>query len=276
VTPLPVRGPEVRRLDLPLPPGPMPLLRGARPLKRWRYVGVFDRELMLCVGDARVGVARRRWWAVAEPDGTLSERTTASRGGIRLEAGRVLVDAGEVRIDLELEESDGVEVVSPSGRQYIWTRKQAGARARGTVTLAGRERRVDCEAFVDESAGYHERHTAWRWSAGRGRGAGGERIAWNLVTGVHDSPESSERTLWIDGRPREVGPVRFTDDLSRVAFAEGGALEFEEWCAREEHTNGVLFSNDYRQPFGTFGGELPGGLHLAEGWGVVEEHDVRW
>jgi hypothetical protein len=32
----------------------------------------------------------------------------------------------------------------------------------------------------------------------------------------------------------------------------------------------------YRQPFGTFSGRLPGGLELAAGYGVMEEHDVRW
>ena len=32
----------------------------------------------------------------------------------------------------------------------------------------------------------------------------------------------------------------------------------------------------YRQPFGTFAGELPGGLELAEGYGVMEDHDVHW
>jgi hypothetical protein len=32
----------------------------------------------------------------------------------------------------------------------------------------------------------------------------------------------------------------------------------------------------YRQPFGTFTGELPGGLRLADGYGVMEEHEVWW
>ena len=40
---------------------------------------------MLCVGDARIGPVPQRWWAVAEPDGTLRERTTIGRGGIDLE-----------------------------------------------------------------------------------------------------------------------------------------------------------------------------------------------
>jgi hypothetical protein len=32
----------------------------------------------------------------------------------------------------------------------------------------------------------------------------------------------------------------------------------------------------YRQPFGTFSGELPGALQLSEGWGVMEDHEVWW
>jgi len=124
---------------------------------------------------------------------------------------------------------------------------------------------------VDDSAGYHERHTVWRWSAGIGRSADGRAVAWNLVAGVHDAPESSERTVWVDGEPAEVGPVAFADDLSRV-----GGLEFTPWCAREDHTRRPLFRSDYIQPFGSFAGELPGGLRLASGHGVMEWHDVRW
>ena len=32
----------------------------------------------------------------------------------------------------------------------------------------------------------------------------------------------------------------------------------------------------YRHPFGTFEGELAGGLRLTEGYGVMEEHEVWW
>ena len=74
---LPRRGSAVRELDLPLPPTllgvdpgrwAMPLARRGRPLKRWRYVGVFGPELMLCAGDARIGPVRQRWWAMVERD----------------------------------------------------------------------------------------------------------------------------------------------------------------------------------------------------------------
>jgi len=40
--------------------------------------------------------------------------------------------------------------------------------------------------------------------------------------------------------------------------------------------NLLIFRSDYRQPFGTFSGELPGGPRLSEGYGVMESHDVRW
>jgi hypothetical protein len=268
---LPVRGAAVRELGLPLPPGSMPLLRRGRPLKRWRWVGVFSPELILCVGDASVGPFAQRWWALAEPDGTLRTRTTAAAGGVALGPGRVEVETREVRFQLELDESDGVEVASPSGRHWIWTRKQADVPARGMVSVDGDERELDCRAVIDDSAGYHERHTSWRWSCGVGRDGDGRRLAWNLVSGIHDGRETSERTVWVGGEPHEVGPVDFAADLSRV-----GGLRFREWCAREENTNRLLFRNRYRQPFGTFEGELPGGLRLADGLGVMEEHEAHW
>ena len=106
--------------------------------------------------------------------------------------------------------------------------------------------------------------------------SGGERLAWNLVTGVHDLPQASERTLWIDGEPSELAPVTFADGLSSIEFTDGAALDFSEWSAREERMNMLLLRSTYRQPFGTFAGELPGGMRLAEGYGVMEEHDVYW
>jgi hypothetical protein len=252
---LPVRGAAVRSLELPLPPGRMPLVRDRRPLKRWRYVAVYSPELILCVGHARVAGLSQRWWAVALPDGSLFEGVRA--GGV---------------ISLWVEEGPGVEVVSAHGRSYIWTRKQAGIAVRGQVRVAGRTLSFEGPfGFVDESAGYHARRTSWRWSAGIGRASDGRAVAWNLVDGVHDSPLGSERTVWIDGSPREVEPVEFAPDLSRV-----GDLRLGQWSAREDHTNRLLVRSDYRQPFGSFSGALPGGIELESGYGVMEWHDARW
>jgi hypothetical protein len=243
-----------------------------RPLKRWRYVGVYGPELQVCVGDARIGPAAVRWWAVAEPGVPLRE----GRRGIRLVPGSVAVADGGVEIAIEVDEGDPVETATGYGRTFAWTAKQADVPARGTVRIDGRELEVDARAVVDVSAGYHPRHTKWMWSAGVGRLEDGRSAGWNLVTGIHDSPAASERTLWIDGAPAEVDAVEFEARLEGIRFAGGERLGFHEWTAREDRTNLLLMRSFYRQPFGTFEGTLPGGLRLAEGYGVMEEHEVWW
>jgi hypothetical protein len=255
----------------------MPAWRAGRPLKRWRYVGVFTPQLLLCVGDARIGPVPQRWWAIALPGGELRERTTFRRRGIEVRPSSVRVAAGETRIDLRLGSPADVEVASSAGGgAYAWTRKRACVPVRGTVETGGQRYPIDGDhGFVDESAGYHPRHTAWRWSAGVGGLDDGRAVGWNLVTGLHDDPEVSERTVWIDGEPTAVGPVSFAADLSEISSGDG-VLRFEEWSAREHSTNALVLRSRYRQPFGTFSGTLPGGLRLTEGHGVMESHDARW
>jgi hypothetical protein len=260
---LPIRG-DALDIGLPIPPARMPATHRRRPLKRWRYVGVYRPDVMLCVGDARVAGIRQRWWAAALPDGSLFE----GRRGVRVEPGRVRARGV---LDLELSRPAGVQVVSPHGRSYVWTLKLAPVRVRGSVTVGGRVFELDGDdGFVDESAGYHDRHTSWRWSAGIGRTEDGRAAAWNLTDGVHDGV-ASERTVWLDGEAGEVPPQEFAADLSRV-----GDLRFTEWAAREARVNLGVMRNRYRQPFGEFSGALPGGIGLAEGYGVMEEHDVLW
>jgi hypothetical protein len=276
--PLPARGAAVRELGLALPPARMPRFQARRPLKRWRYVGVYGPGLQLCVGDARIGPVPVRWWAVAERGMPLRE---GSRG-VTVEAGRVRVRDGAVDIELELDEREPVETATAYGDTFAWTAKQADVPVRGAVRLDGRTLEIDARGVVDVSAGYHPRHTQWKWSAGVGRTDDGRSVGWNLVTGVHDSPEASERTIWVDGEPREVAPVEFAGGLGAIRFgaAPNGAgapeLRFTEWCAREDRTNLLLMRSRYRQPFGAFEGELPGALRLAEGHGVMEEHEVWW
>lgn len=267
---------------LPLPPARMPLWRGTRPLKRWRYVGVFGDELMLCVGAARVGPAHQVFWAVWDRVGRrLLERTRLRPGAVRLEPGRVLVrdataDGTAVEVELALDERDGVETVCPNGRAYAWTRKQGGVPARGTVRIADAEHALAAPAVVDDSAGYHARRTAWRWSAGVGAGDDGRPVAWNLVAGVNDPARASERTVWLDGTPHEAAPATFADDLSAVTTADGGALRFAAEATRVRDERLLLVRSAYRQPFGTFAGVLPGGIPLAHGSGVMEHHVALW
>src|SRR5215210_1075657 len=270
---LPWRGDgSARPAGIPLPPARMAPLRARRPLKRWRYVGVYGPEVMLCAGRVSVGGAPQRFWAVWDRRaGVLDERTRLRPGAVALPDGAVRVRDRGVEIELAVEPAgEPVEIVSAHGRAYIWTRKQP-ARARGTVRIAGRVLHVDAPALIDDSAGYHARRTAWDWSAGAGRAADGRAVVWNLVSGVHDGPRASERTVWLDGDAHEAGPVLFSVALDAV-----GALRFAAEAERTHHDRLLVVESEYRQPFGTFSGMLPGGVRLAQGYGVMERHRARW
>jgi Protein of unknown function (DUF2804) len=257
----------------------MPARRGTRPLKAWRYVGVFGEDLMVCAAEVRIGPARQAFWAVLDRrDGALAERTRfVRRGRVRVTPSSVHVADAGVRLDLALDGGDAIEAVCPSGGEYAWTRKTGGLRARGTWRPAGgAARAVDLRGVLDESAGYHARAVDWRWSAGVGRLEDGRDVAWNLVTGINDPAAGSERTVWVDGVPQEPARVAFAPDLSAVTFGGGERLVFTPEAERARRDDLILFASDYAAPFGTFAGELGAGLRLAEGYGVMERHLARW
>lgn len=257
---------------LPLPPDPMPSHHRLRPLKAWRYVGVYGPELMLCAAVVRIGRARQSFWAVWDRrDRRLLERTRLGEAGVHLPRGRVIVNDRGVQFDLALEEEAGIEAVCPAGESYAWTRKQGGVRAHGVLTLEGASRPLDGWAVVDDTAAYYERQTSWQWSAGVGVAIDGRQVAWNLVSGVNDPPSGSERTVWIGGEALEPPRSAFRPGLAGV-----DALSFDAEAVRERAENLLLVRSRYRQPFGAFSGELPGGVMLAEGYGVMEEHQARW
>ncbi|HWJ51734.1 MAG TPA: DUF2804 family protein, partial [Solirubrobacteraceae bacterium] len=68
----------------------------------------------------------------------------------------------------------------------------------------------------------------------------------------------------------------FTADLSSVSCEDGTELRFVAETERARHDNLLIVSSDYRAPFGTFSGMLPGGVELTRGLGVVEHHRARW
>ena len=275
---LPYRGlAEGLPAGLPLSPSTMPLIRGGRLRKRWRYVGVYGAEIMICVASVEIGPVRQSFWAVWDRvAGRLYENTAMRRHPVRLTPGRVLVTDGDATIDLAFTEQDAVQIVTPDAGQFTWTRKMAPLRVRGIVEIGPRLWDVDALAIVDDSAGYHARHTAWTWSAGVGLDPAGNPVAWNLVAGINDQSTNSERSVWSGGQSREVGPVCFAPDLSSVSFHEGGSLTFNEESRRARDENRLIIRSSYVQPFGTFSGTLPGAIEVAEGYGVMEKHDVYW
>jgi hypothetical protein len=309
VASLPWRGPDEERPDLPLPPGKLPLRRGGRWRKRWRYVGAFADELMVCAARVHIGPAVQNFWAVCDREsGEMWEKTRLLMPGARgdvwtehLGGEEVVAELGDmgvldyapdegslVRIDSDVRGPDDarafmrcgtgkwVESICPTEEgQYVWTRKRAGVPVDLDVRVGDRRWKAKAVGIEDESAGYHPRHTVWSWSAGVGHTKDGRAVGWNLVTGINDPPQRSERAIWLDGEPSEPGPVTF-EDLSAVVFDDGSRLEFTGEFERKREDNRFFVKSSYRQPFGTFTGTLPGGLELERGLGVMEFHDATW
>ena len=262
--------------DRPDPAG-LPLLARGQLRKRWRYVGIFAEELMLCAARAEIGPFRQSFWVVWDRQGRRRYDGTSLRPGsrqVRMDGPRVEIEAPDVRASLVLGEARAIEARCPSGRAWAWTRKRAGVPVRGTIEAGGRRWEIDALAVDDESAGHHQRRTSWLWSAGVGRAADGRAVAWNLVEGINDPSEGSERAVWIDGEPREVPPVSF-NGLDGIGFADGAHLAFEPETERARRDNLLLLRSRYRLRFGTFSGAL-GGLELSDGLGVMEMHDAVW
>jgi len=280
-----------------LRPERMKLFEGSRPLKRWRYVGVFSEQLAACAALVQIGPARQSFWALhlsgqdAARPAVDRERTRLlpRREEVRLipgragdgeragEPGRLRVHDLGVLLELSLAEEPGIEALCPHGRAQVWTRKQAGVPARGTLAVDGRAPvEIDALAVIDDTAGHHARRTEWWWSAGVGETADGLALAWNLVSGVNDPPSGSERAVWVGGEPHEAPPVSFAADLTRISCADGSQLSFHAEAERARSDNLLIVRSDYRAPFGTFSGTLPGGIQLARGRGVLEHHRARW
>jgi Protein of unknown function (DUF2804) len=275
---IPWRGTADDRPPLPLPPRPMPLWRDGGLRKRWRYVGFYGEALMLCAARAEVGPTGQAFWVLWDRERGRELARTVLRPGSRevsLDGPRLLIDAPGLHVDLTLGEAAPIESICPSGAEgWGWTRKRAGVPMSGTVEAPGRRARVEGLGVDDESAGYQARHTSWHWSAGVGTAADGRALAWNLVEGINDPPERSERAVWIDGVPREPAPVAF-DGLDAVGFADGSRLGFDPGAERARDDNFLLVRSTYRHRFGTFSGVLDG-IPLAEGRGVMESHTALW
>jgi Protein of unknown function (DUF2804) len=278
----------------------MPLRRGGTWRKRWRYVGAFSDEFLVCAARVQVGPLGQTFWVLWDrrerrmldstrlmvPGARGEVWTEGLDGDGRLdyapdEGSRVRIEArhpeaGEVRAFLRLGQGEWVEAVCPTAEgEYVWTRKRSDVPVQCDVRIAERRWRTDARGVEDESAGYHPHHTIWSWSAGVGRTKDGSLVGWNLVSGINDPPERSERAIWLDGRPSEPGPVTF-DRLGAIEFDDGSRIEFAAECERRMEENRLLVRYSYRQPFGTFTGTLPGGLELERGLGVMEHHDARW
>ena len=270
---------------LPLPPGRMPLLRGGRPLKRWRYVGVYGPELMLCAASGAIGraSARRGGRCGTATTGELARAHAFAPGLVAIGDGRLRRCAAATSTSTSRcsPPARPIEVDEPARRRRTSGRARSPVRARRPRDgRRAHPRDRPRRRSIDDSAGYHARaHRVALVGRASARRPTARAVAWNLVD--RRARRAARRASARSGStasPREVGARRVRRGPRRRAFAATTAAS----CASPPRPSArarddlKLFVSDYRQPFGTFSGTLPGGVELAEGYGVMERHDVRW
>src|SRR4051812_45061551 len=111
--------------QIPSLPKRMPLRRNGQTRKRWRYVGLYGPELMLCAARAQVGPFSQCFWAVWDRQTGKSYDHTSLRPGseeVRMDGAEIAIETRALRLRLHLGESTPIEARCPSGRAWGWTR----------------------------------------------------------------------------------------------------------------------------------------------------------
>jgi hypothetical protein len=281
--------------------------------KKWQYVLVTTREMMLCMALVDTGYlasgfcavfdrGARRLLANENPvlpsisaqigdqagDGHSARLIGPGvRASIRRSGAEIAIEAdwGPIGVDLKLDLAaapppmTAVAPVGPPGR-FDLTQKTVLVPARGEVRAGNWSFAVEGEfAGLDFTHGYLARDTAWRWAFASGR-AGGRLVGFNFSEGFLQG--EGENVVWLDGTPQAAGKVSFTFDgnapLSqwRIRSEDGRTdLVFQPEGYRAQTIDLMLIASKYLQPFGTFSGRLHG-VPVDGLAGVTEDHTARW
>ena len=225
---------------------------------------------MLCVASVRIGPARQAFWAVWDrpPAGCTSGRRSA-RGAVELSPGGArLADARASSSSSRSTRPPGSRRSAPAATATPGRASRAASRPAAGSRSTARRRPVEARAVIDDTAAYYQRHTALALVApASGTAADGRALAWNLVAG-RQRPAARQRAHRVDRRRAARAGAGHLRRRPRPASASCASPPRPPASSRE---NLVLIRSRYRQPFGTFSGALPGGVALAEGFGVMED-----
>jgi hypothetical protein len=272
--------------------------------KKWEYLFVADREIMLALAIVDAGYLSTGICAVFDrgsrrlliDEGPVLPPFLASVGehpgeaslrGPRIDARierngdryRARASWAHCEIDLLLDAAQApppATAVAPIGEpgRFDYTQKSALLAATGTVHSGNlRFDLRDAAAGLDYSHGFFARDVAWRWAF-----APGPEIAFNFSDGfLHGA---GENVVWLDGEPRPAGKLAFSFDPSAPLSpwrirGEEVDLTFTPEGLRAKSLDLKVLLSRYAQPFGTFAGTIFGRTVSALP-GVTEDHTARW
>jgi hypothetical protein len=272
--------------------------------KKWQYLFVADREMMLALAIVDAGYlstgicsvfdrGSRRLLIDEAPvlppllasvgdrpgDATLRGPRIAAR--IEKNGDRYTARATWAHCDIDLtldaahapSPASAVAAVGNPGR-FDYTEKSALLRARGAVRTGNVTFELsDAPAGLDYSHGLFEHEIAWRWAFAAGPG-----VAFNFSDGFMQG--QGENVVWLEGEPRPAGKVSFEfDELEPLSpwriRGESVDLTFKPEGLRTKNIDLKLVASRYAQPFGVFEGRVLGAA--VEGIaGITEDHVARW
>jgi len=205
---------------------------------------------------------------------------------VKLASGRLIIEADFAETDANAVPH---QLISPTpGGSFAFTHKTAGIPATATVSYPGRTIKLDSGntfAGIDHTAGYHDYHWVWYWSAMGGIAENGQRIGLNLVSPVHH-PTFTENAIWVDGKRYPVGQARYTFDKNNIlkpwtvkTIDDMVELEFTPYGERWENFSAGIFNSRFHQPVGKYKGlfRVEGKeIRFSNVSGVCEDHEAHW
>ncbi len=222
--------------------------------KRWRFVGLFSREVVVGAAVVDVGyvgttfvyafdmksgrMLEFRAQSIGARHVSISDHSIDGRAAYQKGRNRVIIDYGPTtNLDVDVALPDGGrlsvkatidesreaaiphQIVTPTpADRFSFTHKSAGLPATGQIqTPDGSYTLSEGQAFagVDHTAGVQDYHWEWRWSSLGGLATDGTRVGLNLVEPIHH-PTFQENALWIGGERICLGAASFTYDPADI------------------------------------------------------------
>ena len=207
------------------------------------------------------------------------------------ESRKVIVTQGKqclLEAIIETTQVEPLALCNPTGATgWTYTQKQTTQTVHGSYLQNGVRQVISPEsgflAASDDSCGFLNYRTSWRWLSLSATLATGQRVGVNFAMGVNTG-FGTENALWVDGKIYEIAPVMFEQDPvseSWRIYSADGSVDLTvqtSWCRQESLNLGIVASH-----FNQWVSQVSGTIQcedqhiIFEGQvGLLEKHFAKW